>query len=78
MNGVIAQLNRIKKVKRRPRQRWPYIIKRIYPSGAVDARTKTGDERKSFPTEREATTYAEQCRIQRENERLSAFIAVHF
>ena len=69
--------NRGKKAKRRPRQRWPYVTKRMYPSGAVgwtvDARTKTGGERKSFPTEREAATYAEQCRIQRENEGLSAF-----
>ena len=74
---MIAHLIPSKKSKRRPRQRWPYIKKRIYPSGAVgwmvDARTKTGGERKSFPTEREAMTYAEHCRIQRENEGLSAF-----
>ena len=74
---MATQLYRSQKVKRRRRQRWPYVTKRIYPSGAVgwmvDARTKTGGERRSFPTEHEATTYAEQCRIQRENEGLSAF-----
>ena len=77
ISNMASLSHRTQKIKRRPRQRWPFVKKRIYPSGAVgwmaDARTKTGGERKSFPTEHEAMTYAQQCRTQRANEGLSAF-----
>ncbi len=39
----------------------------------VDARTKSGGERKQFATLSEAETFAEQCRARRQNERLAAF-----
>lgn len=63
--------------KRRAKQRWPYIKKRVYSSGAigwqVDARTATGGDRRAFETLQEAETYASQCRVRRENEGASAF-----
>ncbi|RYD84710.1 MAG: hypothetical protein EOP84_04740, partial [Verrucomicrobiaceae bacterium] len=63
--------------KRRQKQRWPFIKKRVYPSGAVawmvDARTKNGGERKAFETLTEAETYAEQCRVRRQNAGDGAF-----
>src|SRR5205085_3329236 len=66
--------------KRRSKQRWPFIKERIYAqTGAVsyrvDARTKDGGQRgiKSFPTLAEAQTYAEQCRITRDNQGSAAF-----
>jgi integrase len=65
------------KGKRPKPQRWPFVNKRVYPSGAigwtVDARTKTGGERKSFGTRQAAETFAEQCRVRRENQGLAAF-----
>jgi integrase len=65
------------KGKRTKPQRWPFVNKRVYPSGAVgwtvDARTKTGGERKSFGTRQAAETFAEQCRVRRENQGLAAF-----
>src|SRR4030095_3879665 len=66
-----------KKSKRSDAQRWPFIKKRKYASGLVgwmvDARTKTSGERKCFETSAEAETYAEGCRLRRENEGLTAF-----
>lgn len=65
------------KARRREKQRWPFIKTRLYPSGAkawiVDARTKTGGERKTFETLTEAETFAEQCRVRRTNEGTAAF-----
>jgi hypothetical protein len=61
----------------RKKQRWPFVKVRAYASGAkgwiVDARTKTGGERKTFGTLAEADTFAEQCRIRRTNEGVAAF-----
>ena len=63
--------------KRRDKQRWPFIKKRVYLNGTVawqvDARTKTGGERKAFGTRQEAETFAEQCRTRRTNEGVTAF-----
>lgn len=39
----------------------------------VDARTKSGGERRTFATQREAETFADQCRVRRENEGTVAF-----
>ena len=66
-----------KRAKKKEAQRWPYIKRRPYPSGLVswivDARTKSGGERKTFVTLAEAETYADGCRIRRSNEGLGAF-----
>ena len=63
-----------KKVKK---QSWPFINHRTYPSGAtawvVDARTKFGGVRKSFPTKMEAETFAQLEKIKRENAGTAAF-----
>ena len=63
--------------RRRAKQRWPFVKKRTYPNGTVawmvDARTKTGGERKTFETQVEAESHAEQCRIRRSNEGVGAF-----
>ena len=63
--------------KRREKQRWPFIKKRTYSTGAVgwtvDSRTKTGGERKTFETLQEAETHAGKCRITRGNEGVGAF-----
>jgi len=63
--------------KRRAKQRWPFIKKRVYLNGTVawqvDARTKTGGERKAFGTRLEAETFADQCRARRTNEGITAF-----
>ena len=52
-----------KQAKKKEAQRWPYIKRRPYPSGLVswivDARTKSGGERKTFVTLAEAETYAD-------------------
>ena len=69
--------NEAKRTKKKAVQRWPYIKRRPYPSGLiswiVDARTKSGGERKTFATFAEAETYADGCRIRRSNEGLGAF-----
>jgi len=66
-----------KRHKKKSVQRWPYIKRRPYASGLiswiVDARTKSGGERKTFATYAEAETYADGCRIRRSNEGLGAF-----
>ena len=63
--------------KRREKQRWPFVNKRVYLNGTVawqvDARTKTGGERKAFGTRQEAETFADQCRTRRTNEGVAAF-----
>lgn len=65
---------------RSAKQRWPFVKKRVYPNGSVgwqvDARTKDGGERKTFGTQREAETFAEQCRIRRGNEGVGAMADV--
>lgn len=59
------------------KQRWPFVKKRVYPSGAVgwivDARTASGGERKTFDVMQDAETYAVQCRLRRSKEGVSAF-----
>jgi integrase len=61
----------------RSKQRWPFIRKRVYPNGAigwlVDSRTKTGGVKKVLPTIAEAETYAQQCRVERDNNGIAAF-----
>jgi len=63
--------------KKSGRQTWPYITKRVYPSGGtgwiVDARTKDGGERRTFGTKDEADTFAQQQKAKRGNEGASAF-----
>ena len=59
------------------KQSWPFITHRSYPSGAtawvVDARTKSGGIRKSFPTKSEAETFAQLEKIKRGNAGTDAF-----
>jgi integrase len=76
-NATVSEPESKERSKRTKPQRWPFVTKRVYPSGSVawtvDDRTKSGGERKSFGTRLAAETYAEQCRIRRENQGLAAF-----
>lgn len=60
-----------------PRNVWPFIKQRAYGNGTlgwqVDARTKDGGERRTFPTKTEAETFAHLQRVKRQNEGDSAF-----
>ena len=62
---------------REKKNRWPFIKKRIYPSGAVgwmvDTRTKDGGERRGFETLQDAETCAELARVRRQNQGTAAF-----
>jgi integrase len=66
-----------KKPKKVRQRQWPYVRRRVYPNGSVgwivDARTKTGGERKTFGTEQAAATFAQQCRVERENNGVASF-----
>jgi integrase len=80
MKTSATALSRKPKAKKKPRakpQRWPFVTRRVYASGVVawmvDARTKVGGERRSFATREAADTFAEQCRVRRENDGLAAF-----
>jgi len=55
-------------------QQWPYV-RFSQPEGLwkVDARTKDGGSRKFFRTKAEAETFAQMCRVERENNGTSAF-----
>jgi integrase len=56
------------------KQTWPYIrFSDRENSWMVDARTKDGGSRKFFGTKVEAQTYAQQCRIQKNNSGSASF-----
>ena len=56
------------------KQTWPYIrFSERENSWMVDARTKDGGSRKFFGTKVEAQTYAQQCRIQKNNSGTASF-----
>jgi integrase len=65
--------NRSKK-NTKTRQEWPYIRwAETEKQWKVDARTKDGGSRRFFDTKAEAETFAQQCRVQKENSGTSAF-----
>lgn len=72
-----AAVPKVPKPKKIRQRQWPYIRKRVYPNGSVgwivDARTRTGGERKTFGTEQAAGTFAQQCRTERENNGVASF-----
>lgn len=69
----------IERMKTSPRQsskpqQWPYIRwSEAEKKWKVDARTKDGGSRRFFETKTEAETFAQQCRIARENSGTSMF-----
>ncbi|MDR3403940.1 MAG: hypothetical protein P4L99_15695 [Chthoniobacter sp.] len=56
------------------KQEWPYVTwAEREQQWKVDGRTKEGGSRRFFDTKAEAETYAQQCRVQKENNGISAF-----
>jgi integrase len=67
-------MSKSKRRTRSKKQMWPYIrFSERENSWMVDARTKDGGSRKFFGTKVEAQTYAQQCRIQKNNSGTASF-----
>lgn len=63
-----------KKPKKEKKQQWPYVTwSEADQAWKVDARTKEGGSRKFFEKKTEADTFAQVCRIERENSGTAAF-----
>jgi integrase len=67
-------MGNVKQQRKRRDQSWPFIrFSARDNSWKVDARTKDGGSRRFFATRGEAETFAQQCRVKKENMGTSAF-----